>query len=184
MATVSTPSPAIVAWLLVLGGVLQVVAALTSYANVSNPAAIYAVSNVAMGMAFVLLLVWWAKTTVARIAFLISGAGWLLLSVTSVIDLGFVGTLAFYVAIVGSVFAAVMVLITRTFGRVTDIVFAVAMSVGTFVLLVVQNSVVPVIVDTVGVVVFGVLHVASGAGILILPRATPADGSTGRDSVE
>jgi hypothetical protein len=173
MATRSTPHPAIVAWLLVVGGVLQVVAALTAYANVSNPSAIFAVSNVAMGMAFILLLLWWSANVVARIAFLVSGAGWLLLSVTSVIDLGWIGQLAFYVAIVGSVFAGIMVLVTRIFGRVTDIVFAAAMTVGTFVLLVVQNSAVPVIVDTVGVVVFGVLHVASGAGILVRPWRRP-----------
>jgi hypothetical protein len=179
MATVSTPSPAIVAWLLIGAGVLQVLGGFSSYTNIGNASAILAVSNIAMGMAFALLMIWWSSSTLARIAFGIAAAGWLLLSITSVINLGFVGSLAFYVAMIGSVFAAVMVVITRTFGRVTDIVFVVAITMGTVVLLIVQNPLVPVIIDTAGVVVFGVLHIASGAGILIAPGRARAGRARG-----
>jgi hypothetical protein len=166
MATVSAPNRSIIAWLFIAGGALQVLGALIGLASAGNAGAIYAISNIAIGVAFVLMLVWLATSTLAKVAYLIAAIGWLLLALTSLINLGIFGTLAVFIAIVGSVFAGVMVFSARQFGRETDIFFLAAMIVGAANLLISQNGNVPGILVTMVVVAFGVLLVVSGVWML------------------
>jgi hypothetical protein len=162
MATVSAPNRSIIAWLFIAGGALQILGALVAIANAGNAGAIYAISNIAIGMAFVLMVAWLATSTLARVAYLIAAIGWLLLALTSLINLGIVGTLALFIAVIGSLFAGVIVFSSHLFGRQTDILFLAAMIVGAANLLLSQNSNVPAIVDTVVVIAFGALLLIAG----------------------
>lgn len=168
MATVTAPNRSIIGWLFLVGGVLQVVGAIVGLAAAGNSGAIYAISNIAIGVAFVLMFAWLATTTLVRVAYFIAALGWLLLALTSLINLGPVGSVAIYIAIVGSVFAGVVVLSGRPFTGRADILFFVAMLLGAVELLMAQNGNVPAIVKTVVVVVFGAVLVA--ASILIVRR--------------
>jgi hypothetical protein len=172
MATVSAPNRSIIAWLFIAGGALQVLGALVGFANVGNAGAIYTISNIAIGIAFVLLAMWFAASTLARVAYLIAAIGWLLLAITGLIQFGIFDALAVYIAIVGSIFAGVMVYSTRVFGRETDLLFLAAMIVGAANLLLSQNGNVPGIIDTMVVVAFGALLVISGIWMLRRPRRT------------
>lgn len=174
MATVSAPNRSIIAWLFIAGGVLQILGALVGLANAGNAGAIYAISNIAIGVAFVLMMAWLATTTLARVAYLIAAVGWLLLALSSLINLGVVGTFALFVAVIGSVFAGVIVYTTRPFGRQADIIFLCAMIVGAVNLLLSQNGNVPGILDTLVVVVFGALLVMSGIWMIRRPAKARA----------
>jgi hypothetical protein len=162
MATVTAPNRSIIGWLFLAGGVLQVVGAIVALANDGNWAGIYAISNVAIGIGFVLMIAWLATTTFNRIAYFIAAIGWLLLALTSLIDLGLLGDVGLYLAIIGSVFTAVVVLGGRPFGGRTDILFFAAMIVGAVNLLLSQNGNVPALLETIVVVVFGALLIVSG----------------------
>jgi hypothetical protein len=162
MATLTAPNRSIIGWLFLAGGVLQVVGAIVEFANDGNWSGIYAISNVAIGIGFVLMIAWLATTTLNRIAYFIAAIGWLLLALTSLIDLGLLGDIGLYLAIIGSVFAAVVVLSGRSFGGYVDILFFVAMIVGAINLLLSQNGNVPELLDTIVVVVFGALLIVSG----------------------
>src|ERR1700712_2741866 len=107
MATVTAPNRTIIAVLFIAGGALQIVGAIVGFLSAGNVGAIYAISNLAIGVAFALMAAWLASTNVARIAYFIAALGWLLLALTSLINLGVVGSFAVFVAIVGSVFAGV-----------------------------------------------------------------------------
>ncbi|HEX4059320.1 MAG TPA: hypothetical protein VHX87_13510 [Galbitalea sp.] len=166
MATISAPNRSIIGWLFIAGGALQILAALVSLANAGNVGAIYAISNIAIGMAFVLMTVWLAFALISRVAYLIAAIGWLLLALTSLINLGIVGTLAVFIAIIGSVFAGVIVFTGHVFARQTDILFLVAMIVGAINLLLSQNGNVPGVLETVIVIAFGALLLVSGIWML------------------
>ena len=166
MATVTAPNRSFVGWLFIVGGALQVVGAIVGFANVGNAGAIYAISNIAIGSAFVLLLAWFAPTTIARVAYFIAALGWLLLALTSLVNLGAIGSVATYIAIVGCVFAGVIVLTGHPFGALADILFFVAMVLGAIELLMSQNSNVPGFLKGFVVVLFGGFLVASAALIL------------------
>jgi hypothetical protein len=168
MATVSAPNRSIIAWLFVVGGALQVVGAIVGFANAGNSGAIYAISNIAIGVAFVLMIAWIANATVPRIAYFIAAVGWLLLALTSLINLGLIGTVAVFVAIIGSVFSGVVVLTGHPFNARANIIFFVAMVLGALDLLLTQNGNVPSIVDVVVVILFGIALAA--AGVLMLRR--------------
>src|ERR1700742_4524757 len=147
MATVTAPNRSIIGWLFVVGGVLQVAGVIVGFANVGNSGALYAISNIAIGVAFVLMIAWIATTTVTRVAYFIAAVGWLLLALTSLIDLGLVGPVGLYLAITGSVCAGVVVISGRPFAGQTDIIFLVAMILGAINLLLSQNGNVPAIVE-------------------------------------
>lgn len=168
MATVTAPNRSIVSWLFIVGGVLQVVGAIVGFAGAGNSGAIYAISNIAIGVAFVLLLAWFASTTIVRVAYFIAALGWLLLALTSLINLGPIGFVATYIAIVGCVFAGVVVLTGHPFGALADILFFVAMVLGALELLMSQNSNVPELLKAFVVALFGGFLVA--AGVLVLRR--------------
>jgi hypothetical protein len=166
MATVTAPNRSIISWLFIAGGALQILGGIIGLANAGNIGAIYAISNIAIGIAFVLLMVWFAATMLARVAYLIAAVGWLLLALTSLINLGIFGTVAIFVAIIGSVFAGVIVFSGRPFGKQADILFFAAMIVGALNLLLSQNGNVPEILKTVVVVAFGALLVLAGIWML------------------
>jgi hypothetical protein len=168
MATVTAPNRSIIGWLFVVGGVLQVVGAIVGFANAGNSGAIYAISNIAIGVAFVLMIAWIAATTISRIAYFIAAVGWLLLALTSLIDLGLIAQVGLYLAIIGSVFAGVIVLSTHPFSQLADIIFFVALILGAINLLLSQNSNVPSFIELAVVILFGVALVASG--ILMVRR--------------
>jgi hypothetical protein len=168
MATVTAPNRSIIGWLFVAGGVLQVFGGIVGFANVGNSGGIYAISNIAIGVAFVLMIAWIAATTITRVAYFIAAIGWLLLALTSLIDLGLIGQVGLYLAIIGSVFSGVVVLSTRPFSQRADIILFVALVLGAINPLISQNGNVPSIVKLVVIVVFGVALAA--AGILMVRR--------------
>jgi hypothetical protein len=169
MATVTAPNRSIIGWLFAAGGLLQIIGAVVGFANVGgNVGGIYAISNIAIGIAFVLMIAWIATTTVARIAYFIAAIGWLLLALTSLINLGLLGNVGLYLAIIGSIFSAVIVMSTRPFAQRADILFLVAMVLGAINLLLSQNANVPSVVEFVVILAFGAALVA--AGILIVRR--------------
>lgn len=162
MATLSTQNRSLIGWLFVAGGVLQVFGAIVGFASAGNSGAIYAISNILIGVAFVLMMARLSTTPIARVAYFIAAVGWLLLALTSLVNLGIVGTLAIFIAIIGSIFAGIIVFSGRPFRGQADILFLVAMIIGAANLLLSQNGNVPGAVVLVVVIVFGLLLVWSG----------------------
>jgi hypothetical protein len=159
MATLTAPNRTIVAVLFLIGGALQVLGAVLGLANAGNSGAFYLLSNLVLGAGFVLMFAWFATTTIARVAYLIAAVGWLLLALGGLVNVAFIGTLGVFVAVVGSLFAGVIVFTGRVFGREADILFLAAMIAGALNLLVSQNSNVPGVLKAIIVVVFGALLV-------------------------
>jgi hypothetical protein len=173
MATVTAPNRSIVAVLFIVGGALQILGSVLGIANVGNAGGFYLLSNLVLGVGFVLLLVWFASTTITRAGYFLAALGWLLLAVAGLINVPFLSALATLIAIVGTVFAGVVVILTRPFGGHTgtiyaDVIFFVAMLAGALNLLLSQNGNVPGILKALVVVLFGALLVV--AGILILGK--------------
>jgi hypothetical protein len=168
MATLTAPNRTIVAVLFLVGGALQVLGAILGLANVGNSAAFYLLSNLALGIAFVLMFAWFATTTITRVAYLIAAIGWLLLAIAGLLNQGGIGTLGVFVAVVGSLFAGVIVFTGHVFGRQPDILFLAAMIAGALNLLLSQNGNVPGLLEAIIVVVFGALLVVSA--VLMLGR--------------
>jgi hypothetical protein len=168
MATVSAPNRTIVAVVFLVGGALQILGAVVGLANSGNSGGFYLLSNLAIGAAFALMMAWFAVTTIARVGYFIAALGWLLLALTGLINLGIVGQVAVFVAIVGSVFAALIVISSRPFDGQADILLFVGMIVGAVNLLLSQNENVPSLLRALVVVVFGALLVV--AGILMLGK--------------
>jgi hypothetical protein len=168
MATVSAPNRTIVAVIFLVGGALQILGGLVGLANTGNAGGFYLLSNLAIGAGFALMIAWFTTSTIARVAYFIAALGWLLLALTSLINLGIVGTVAVFIAIVGSLFAALIVITAKPFASQADIIFFVGMIVGAVNLLLSQNGNVPNPLRALVVVVFGVLLVV--AGILILGK--------------
>jgi len=171
MTTVTASHRSIVAIVFLVGGALQVLGAVLGVANAGNSGAFYLLSNLALGAGFVLLFAWYAASTVARVAYLVAGVGWLLLAIGSLVNLGVVGTLALFIAIIGSVFSGVVVFTAHVFGRQADIVFLAAMIAGALNLLASQNSNVPGLLKAALVIVFGALLIV-WAVLLVGNRAT------------
>jgi hypothetical protein len=170
MATVSAPNRTIVAVIFLVGGALQVLGAIIGLANAGNAGGFYLLSNLAIGAGFALLVAWYATTTIARVAYFIAALGWLLLALTSLVNLGVVGTVALFIAVIGSLFAAVIVLSGRPFRGQADILFFVAMIVGAVNLLLSQNGNVPGLIRALVVVVFGALLVAAALAMRAIRR--------------
>jgi hypothetical protein len=160
MATVTAPNRSVVAVLFLVGGALQVLGAVIGLANAGNSGGFYLLSNLALGAGFALLIAWYSATTVTRVGYFIAALGWLLLALTSLVDLGALGTVALFIAVVGSLFAGVIVLSGRPFAGQADILFFVAMILGAVNLLLSQNGNVPAVLKALVVVVFGALLVA------------------------
>jgi hypothetical protein len=174
MATVSAPNRTIVAVLFLVGGVLQILGGVVGIANAGNASGFYLLSNLAIGAGFALMIAWYASTTVARVAYFIAALGWLLLALTSLLNLGIVGQVAVFIAILGTLFAGVIVMMARPFAAQADILFFVAMLVGAVNLLISQNGNVPNTVRAVVVIVFGILLVVAALTMWgkRLPRPT------------
>lgn len=173
MATVSAPNRTIVAVIFLVGGALQILGALVGLGNAGNSGGFYLLSNLAIGAGFALMIAWFSSTTIARVAYFIAALGWLLLAITSLINLGIVGQVAVFIAILGSLFAAAIVITARPFGGQADILFFVAMIVGAVNLLLSQNGNVPNLLRALVVVVFGALLVAAGV-VMLGKRVTKA----------
>jgi hypothetical protein len=170
MATVTAPNRTIVAVIFLVGGALQVLGAIIGLANAGNAGGFYLLSNLAIGAGFALLIAWYATTTIARVAYFIAALGWLLLALTSLVNLGVVGTVALFIAVVGSLFAAVIVISGRPFRGQADILFFVAMIIGAVNLLLSQNGNVPGLIRALVVVVFGALLVAAALAMRAIRR--------------
>jgi hypothetical protein len=166
MASISAPNRTIVAVVFLVGGALQVLGALLGLANAGNAGGFYLLSNLAIGAGFALMIAWYSSTTIARVAYFIAALGWLLLALASLVNLGVLGTLAVFIAVIGSIFAGVIVLSGRPFRGQADILFFVAMLVGAVNLLLSQNSNVPGLLRALVVVVFGVLLVVASLVML------------------
>jgi hypothetical protein len=166
MATLTAPNRTIVAVLFLVGGALQILGAVLGFTNVGNSGGFYLLSNLVLGAGFVLMFLWFATTMIAHVAYVVAAAGWLLLAVTGLLNLGILGTLVVFIAVVGSVLAGVVVFTAHVFGREADILFLAAMIAAALNLLVSQNSNVPGLLKAIIVVVFGVLLVLSSLAIL------------------
>jgi hypothetical protein len=171
MTTVTASHRSIVAIVFLVGGALQVLGAVLGLAQIGNSGAFYLLSNLALGAGFVLLFAWYAASTVARVAYLVAAVGWLLLALGALVSLGVVGTLALFIAVIGSVFSGVIVFTGHVFGRLGDILFLAAMIAGALNLLASQNSNVPAVLKAALVVLFGALLVV-WAVLLLGNRAT------------
>jgi hypothetical protein len=174
MATVSASNRTIVAVLFLVGGALQVLGGIVGIANAGNAGGFYLLSNLAIGAGFALMAAWYSSTTIARVAYFIAALGWLLLALTSLLNLGLITQVAVFVAIVGTLFAGIIVIMQRPFAGQADILFFVAALVGVLNLLLSQNGNVPNLIRALVVIVFGVLLVV--AALLMwgkrLPRPT------------
>jgi hypothetical protein len=166
MASVTAPNRSIIAVIFLIGGVLQILGALVGLANVGNSGGFYLLSNLSFGAGFALMIAWSATTTIARVAYFIAALGWLLLALTSLVNLSVIGSVAVFVAVVGSVFAAVTVLSTRALGGQADILFSVGFLVGAVNLVMSQVGGIPGVLLALVVVVFGLLVVAASAVML------------------
>jgi hypothetical protein len=166
MATVSAPNRSIVAWLFIVGGALQIIGAIVAVTASGNVGAIYAISNIAIGIAFVLMALWFGTTTIARVAYVIAAIGWLLLALTSLINIPILGTLGLFIAAIGSIFAGIIVYTGKVFGVRASVTFLVAMILGAVELLASQIGGIPGILETLLVILFGAALI--GAGFLSL----------------
>jgi hypothetical protein len=174
MATVSAPNRTIIAVLFLAGGALQIFGALVGIAHAGNSGGFYLLSNLALGAGFALMIAWLASTTIARVAYFVAALGWLLLAITSLLNLGPVNSVAVFVAVVGSLFAGIVVMMARPFAGQADILFFVAMLIGAANLLMSQLGNVPGVLLALVVVVFGALLMAASLVMLgkRLPRPT------------
>jgi hypothetical protein len=172
MATLTAPNRTIVAVLFLIGGALQILGAVLGFANVGNSGGFYLLSNLVLGAGFVLMFLWFATTTLARVAYAIAAAGWLLLALGGLVNLGILGTLAVFIAVVGSVLAGVVVFTAHLFGREADILFLAAMIAGALNLLISQNGNVPELLKAIIVVIFGALLVVWALRMLVNRRAS------------
>jgi hypothetical protein len=166
MATVSAPNRTIIAILFLVGGALQILGALVGLAHAGNSGGFYLLSNLALGAGFALMIAWLASTTIARVAYFVAALGWLLLALTSLLNLGPVNSVAVFIAIVGSLFAGIVVMMARPFASRADILFFVALLVGAVNLLMTQIGNVPGILLALVVVVFGALLIAASLVML------------------
>ena len=162
LATVSVPNRTIVGVVFLVGGALQILGALVGLGNPGNSGGFYLLSNLTIGAGFALMIACFAGTTVTCVAYFLAALGWLLLAVTSLIDLGIVGLVSLFLAVVGSLFAALIVMSARPFAVQADILFFASMILGAVNLLLSQNRDVPNLLRTLVVVVFGVLLVVAG----------------------
>jgi hypothetical protein len=166
MATVSAPNRSIIAWLFIVGGALQIIGAIVQATNSGNWGAIYAISNIPIGVAFVLMALWLGTSTIARVAYVIAAVGWLLLALTSLITIPITGTLGLIIAAVGSIFAGVVVYTGKVFSIRASVTFLVAMILGAVELLASQIPGFPGFFETLLVILFGAALI--GAGFLSL----------------
>jgi hypothetical protein len=168
MANVPAPNRSFVAWLFVAGGVLQVIAVALLLGNAGDVNALWAISNLTLGVGFVLMAAWLSRAMISVLAYIIAAIGWLLLALTSIVNLGFFGSIAVFIAIVGSLFAGVVVYTSHPFTPNADRLFLIAMIAAAINLLVSQNGNVPPLLKDLIVITFGGLLVA--AGFLILRK--------------
>ncbi len=168
MATVSAPNRSIIAWLFIVGGALQILGAIVGLTGGGNVGAIYAISNIALGVAFILLALWFGTTTISRVAYVIAAVGWLLLALTSLINIPFLGTLGLFIAAVGSVFSGVIVYTNKVFSERANVVFLAAMIVGAVELIASQIPGIPGILEALLVILFGAGLI--GTGVLDLRK--------------
>jgi hypothetical protein len=173
MATVSAPNSTIIAVLFLVGGALQILGALVGLANSGNSGGFYLLSNLVLGAGFALMIAWLASTTIARVAYFVAALGWLLLALTSLLNLGPVNSVAVFIAIIGTLFASVVVMMERPFAGQADILFFVALLVGAVNLLLSQIGNVPGILLALVVVVFGALLVVASL-VMLGKRITKA----------
>jgi hypothetical protein len=166
MATVSVSNRSIVAVLFLVGGALQILGAIVGLVNAGNAGGFYLLSNLAIGAGFAVMIAWFAGSTVARIAYFVAALGWLLLALTSLLNLGFVSQVAVLIAIVGTVWAGIIVMMKRPFAGEADILYFVGFMVGALNLLLSQNGNVPRFVVAVVVVFFGALLVLGSVFLL------------------
>jgi hypothetical protein len=171
VATVTATNRTIVAVLFLVGGALQVLGAVVGLANAGNSGGFYLLSNLALGIGFAVMIAWFASTLAARVAYLVAALGWLLLALTSLLNLGILGPVGVFVAIVGSVAAGVLVIMTRPFPGQANILFLVAFVVGALNLLLSQTGNVPGPVVAIVVVIFGALLVV--ASLVMLGKRLP-----------
>jgi hypothetical protein len=174
MTTVSAPNRTVIAVLFLIGGALQVLGAIVGLLNAGNAGGFYLLSNLAIGVGFALMFAWIATSMIDRLAYLVAAIGWLLLALTALTSLGFLGPVAVFVAIVGTVWAGIMVMMTRPFRGEANILFLVAALAGAFNLLLSQDGSIPRPLVAIVVVAFGALLVAASLVILgkRLPRPT------------
>ena len=149
------------------GGALQIIGAIVGATGSGDASGIYAISNLAIGGAFVLMALWLGASTLARVAYVVAAVGWLLLAIISLIHVPILGTLAFFIAAIGSIFAGIVVYSAKVFSERANVTFLVAMILGAVELLATQVGI-PGILETILVILFGAALI--GAGLLSLRR--------------
>ena len=125
-----------VAILFVVGGALQTIALLVSlFAKTVSPLPLFALSNLALAIAFLLLALGTLGGTLGRVAFWVATAGWLILTLLSLTNIGVFGLIGLAAGIIGSFGAGIVVYMGKLFTRQANIWFLIAMILATIYLL-------------------------------------------------
>jgi hypothetical protein len=160
-----TRNQSLIGWLIAAAGALQILAVLISITGSGDSSAVYFLSNVGIGAAFILIMLWAGKSRTASIVYDVAAAGWLLLALGSILNLGFLFTLALVVALAGGVIASCFVFLGHVFGARANISFVIAMALGAVNLLLVLLGGAPGWVSVPIVILFGAALIVAGASV-------------------
>ena len=167
MATTQTSSRPLVGILFIVAGALALLVLLLAYVAPGAPITwLGLLTDLALGVAFLLMGLSKAMNTLERVAFIVGAVGWLLLALNGLVSLGGLVTVAVILALVGSLAAGILVWVHSTFTRRTNLWFLIAMIVAAIFLL---NALLPFAtgaIDTVLILLFGAALVIAGFFIL------------------
>jgi hypothetical protein len=122
--------------LFAIAGALHVVAlALGIFVPDFSASPVFAVSSAAFTAAFLLLALGTLGGILGRVAFWLAAAGWLILTISLLFNIGSVALVGLGAGIIGSFGAGIVVYMGKLFTRQATVVFLIAMVLGTLYLL-------------------------------------------------
>ncbi|MEO7720401.1 MAG: hypothetical protein ABIS08_00630 [Pseudolysinimonas sp.] len=165
MVTTKTSPRPLVGILFIIAGALALLGLLLAYVTPGTPLSwLGLITDLALGIAFVLMALSKSMNVLERIAFIVGAVGWLLLALG-----GFVSgltTVALVLALVGSLAAGILVWMHSTFTRSTNMWFLVAMIIVAIFLLSLLLHFAVGVIATLLVILFGVALIIAGFFIL------------------
>ncbi|MEO6115818.1 MAG: hypothetical protein ABIP33_05490 [Pseudolysinimonas sp.] len=165
--TTQTSSRPLVGILFIVAGALALLDLLLAYVAPGAPLRWFGLlTDLALGVAFLLMGLSKAMNILERVAFIVGAVGWLLLALNGLVSIGGLFTVAVVLALVGSLAAGILVWVHSTFTRSTNLWFLIAMIVVAIFLLNVLLPFAAGVIATLLVLLFGAALVIAGFFIL------------------
>lgn len=137
MAAISTSRRALAGIILLIAGVLVALAALLPLAGITLTF-LWALAYAALAVALIVLAVGAVNSIAAKLSLIVGAVGWALLAILSLglsIPIPNLGTIAAFLAAIGTLVAAVVLLVGREIMNTPALVFVIAAILGALVLL-------------------------------------------------